>query len=73
MDLWSKKIKIMFWKTIGCIWDVRPRLHLPKYIDYPIASCDIADKYDYSTFEMAGVKILFEWDENGKHWVVFTR
>lgn len=69
----KEKLKILFWKIITCIWDVRPRLHLPKYSDYPIASTDIADEYDYSSLDNVGVKILFEWDEKGKHWVVFTR
>jgi len=64
-----KKLKILFWKTIGLVWDVRPRLHLPKYSDYPIASCEIMDKYDYPQ----GIKVLFEWDEKGKHWIAFTR
>ena len=44
-------------------------MHLPKYYDYPIASCEIADAYEYP----ADIKILFEWDENGKHWIVFIR
>jgi hypothetical protein len=64
-----EKIKIWLWKCLAIVWDYRPRLHLPRYIDYPIASCDIADKYEYP----AGYKILFEWDEGGKHWIVFSR
>ena len=63
------KLRILFWKTVAIVWDLRPRLHLPKYIDYPIASCDLADDYEYPV----GYKILFEWDEKGKHWIVFTR
>lgn len=64
-----KKLKIYFWKLVAVIWDVRPRLHLPRYHDYPIASCEIADKYDYPE----GIKVLYEWDEKGKHWIVFSR
>lgn len=62
-------LKILFWKTFSIVWDIRPRLHLPKYTDYPIASTDIADSYEYPE----GIKILFEWDEKGKHWIVFSR
>ena len=64
-----EKIKILFWRSVGILWDFRPRLHLPKYSDYPIASCEIADSYNYPD----GIKVLFEWDEKGKHWIVFTR
>jgi hypothetical protein len=64
-----RRIKIRFWKIVGILYDLRPRLHLPKYGDYPIASCDISDKYEYPE----NIKILFEWDEKGKHWIVFTR
>lgn len=64
-----KKIQIKFWKVYGIFWDLRPRIHLPKYKDYPIASTDIADKYEYPI----GYKVLFEWDEKGKHWIVFSR
>jgi hypothetical protein len=64
-----KTIKIYFWKTIAIIWNLRPRLHLPKYSDYPIASTDIADNYNYPE----EIRVLFEWDEKGKHWIVFTR
>ena len=63
------KMKILFWKIIGKVWDLRPRLHLPKYSDYPIASCDIAENYEYPD----EIKVLFEWDEKGKHWIVFSR
>lgn len=67
-----KKLKILFWKAIAILWDLRPRRHLPKYSDYPIASTDILEgciKYTYPE----GVKVLYEWDEKGKHWIVFTR
>lgn len=63
------KLKILFWKSIGIIWDLRPVLHLPKYIDYPIISTEIKDVYEYPE----GVKILYEWDEKGRHWAVITR
>ena len=64
-----KKIKIWFWKIVGVVWDFRPRLHLPKYANFPIASTDISDSYSYPE----NTKVLFEWDEKGKHWIVFTR
>lgn len=64
-----KKYKIMFWKAYAIFWDLRPRMHLPKFKDLPIANADIAEKYEYPE----GCKILFEWDEKGKHWIVFSR
>ena len=64
-----KKIKILFWKAVAIIWDLRPRVHLPKYADRPIASTDIADEYVYPK----GVVVLYEWDEKGKHWIVVSR
>lgn len=63
------KVKILFWKVIGIIWDIKPRLHLPKYRDFPIMSTEIAEDYKYPE----GIKILFTWDENGRHWCVFSR
>lgn len=63
------KIKIYFWRMVGIVWDLRPRIHLPKYSDYPIASTEIADEYTYPE----SMKVLFEWDEKGKHWIVFSR
>ncbi len=66
-----KKIQIMFWKFVACFWDFRPRLHLPRFSDYPIASTDIAPSYDYEDFK--NFRILFEWDEKGRHYIVFTR
>lgn len=65
----KKKIQIYFWKLVGIVYDKRPRLHLPRYSDYPIASCEMKDEYDYPK----GCIVLYEWDENGKHWIVFTR
>lgn len=64
-----KKLKILFWKAVAIVWDLRPRMHLPKFYDYPIASHEISDHYEYPE----GVKILYEWDEKGKHWIVFSR
>jgi hypothetical protein len=64
-----KNVKILFWKFFAKFWDLRPRMHLPTYTDYPIASCEIQENYDYPE----DIKVLFEWDEKGKHWVVFSR
>lgn len=67
-----KKLVILFWKAVAIVYDARPRIHLPKYSDYPIASTDIIDgveRYEYPK----DIKVLFEWDEKGKHWIVFTR
>lgn len=64
-----KRVTILFWKAVAIVWDRRPRMHLPSYVDYPIASTDIADSYDYPP----GVKVLYEWDEKGLHWIVFSR
>ena len=65
----TKKIQKLFWKTIAIFWDCSPKLHLPKYRDYPIASCEIGDEYKFPK----GIKILYQWDEKGKHWIVFTK
>jgi hypothetical protein len=65
----KENIKIWFWKMVAIVWDARPRKHLPRYSDYPIASTDIADKYEYPE----GCKVLYEWDEKGRHWIAFTR
>jgi hypothetical protein len=62
-------LKILFWKIVGMVWDLRPRMHLPQFTDYPIASTDISNNYTYPK----GFRILFEWDEKGKHWIVFSR
>ena len=64
-----KKIKILFWKAVAIIWDLRPRVHLPKYADCPIASTDIADEYVYPK----GVVVLYEWDEKSNQWIVVSR
>jgi len=63
------KLEILFWKAIRIIWNTSPRMHLPKFKDYPIASTEIQDEYTYPE----GIKVLFEWDEKGEHWIVFTR
>ena len=71
-----KKLIILFWKAYGSIWDLRPRIHLPKYTDYPIARCDISKVYINGVgiyFYPNGVEVLFEWDEKGHHWIVFSR
>ena len=45
-------------------------MHLPKYADFPIASTDI-NVHGYSYPE--GIKVLYEWEEKGRHWIVFSR
>jgi len=66
-----KKLIILFWKTYAKFWDLRPRIFLPKYHDYPIACTPINDegKYEYPK----DIKILYEWDEKGHHWIAFSR
>lgn len=66
-----KKVKILFWKLYACLFDLRPRIHLPTYSDYPIACTEINESgvYEYPH----GIKVLYEWDEKGKHWIVFSR
>jgi hypothetical protein len=66
------KLKILFWKAIALVWDIRPRMHLPKYSDYPIASTDIIEGQEVY-YPPEGVKVLFEWNEKGKHWIAFSR
>ena len=67
-----KNIKILFWKTFAIFWDLNPRKHLPKYIDFPIAGTPIVvGLKDYSYPE--GIKVLYEWEEKGHHWIAFTR
>ena len=63
-----RKLIILFWKCIAILWDLRLRIPF-KYKDYPIASTDIADEYSYPE----GTKVLYEWDEKGRHWIIFTR
>jgi hypothetical protein len=64
-----KQLTIWFWKVVSIVWDLRPRMHIPKYSNYPIASCEIREKYDYPE----GDKVLYEWDEKGLHWIAFSR
>ena len=64
-----ERLKILFWKTISLFWNFEPRLHLPKYSNEPILSTEIADSYTYPE----NCLILYEWDEKGKHWMVFSR
>ena len=63
------RIQITFWRLLAIFIDLRPRLHLPKYKDYPVAWCYMADTYIYPD----NVRVIFEWDELGRHWIVFTR
>jgi hypothetical protein len=66
-----KRLEGLIWKIVALVWEVSPTRHLPMYRDYPIASAAIEKdgKYTYPK----GIEILFEWDEKGKHWIVFTR
>lgn len=67
-----KKIQILFWKTYAKLWDLRPRKHRGEFSDYPIASTPIVlgqKEYNYPE----GVKVLFEWEEKGHHWIAFSR
>ena len=67
-----KKAQILFWKTYAILWDLRPRKHLPKFVDRPIASTPLIEgqkEYPYPE----GVKVLFEWEEKGHKWIVFSR
>ena len=62
----------MFWKVVGILIDIRPRKIPVEYFDRPIASTDIIlgkGEYDYPE----GVVVLYEWDEKGKHWIIFIR
>ena len=65
-----QKIQIMFWKNWAKLFDLRPTKHLPKWIYYPIISTPIkkSGKYDYPQ----NIEILFEWNEKGRHWIVFS-
>lgn len=67
-----QKLKITFWKTYAIFWDLRPRKHLPRFSDYPIASTPIVPGQDVYTYP-DGVIVLFEWEERGHRWIVFTR
>jgi len=47
-------------------------MHLPRFGDYPIASTPLIEgqkEYPYPE----GVKVLFEWEEKGHKWIVFSR
>lgn len=67
-----KKIRLTFWKNYAFLWDLRPRVHLPKYTDFPIASTPIVEgQEEYSYPE--GIKVIFEWEEKGHRWIVFSR
>ena len=66
-----KRIKIIFWTTVAKLLDLRPRIHLPEYKDYPIAETEIREDGSYNYPD--GIIILYEWDELGKHWIAFMR
>jgi hypothetical protein len=67
-----KKVVIWFWKTVAIAWDLRPRRCPAKFSCYPIASTPIVagqEEYPYPD----GVKVLYEWEEKGHRWIVFSR
>ena len=59
----------LFWKAVAIVWDMRCRKLPVEYSTYPIASTEIKDEYEYPE----GVRVLYEWDEKGLHWIVFSR
>jgi len=68
----KQKLIISFWKLIAIIWDYRPSRLPHKYTDYPIASRwedDGVEDFEYPEH----IKILYEWREAGRHWIIFTR
>lgn len=66
-----KKLVIIFWKTVGCFLELQPRMHLPTYSDYPIACTEIDENNEYEYPN--NIIILYEWNEKGRHWIVFMR
>lgn len=67
-----KKLKILFWVIFAKIWGLKPRKNLPKFTDYPIAYTPIIvgqKEYVYPD----GIKVLYEWEEKGHKWIVFSR
>jgi len=65
------KIKLIFWKTFAVLWDYHPNRLPKKYNDHPIAwRWDYGEEvFDYPPHS----KILYEWREKGKHWIIYTR
>ena len=70
--MYMKKLQILFWKTYAKIWYLRPRMHFPQYTDYPIAYI-AKDDWEKDFKYPEGIKVLFEWEEKGHIWIVFTR
>jgi len=67
-----KKLKILFWRILAIVWDLRPSNLPKKYTDRPIAwrwEEDGVDEFEYPPH----IKILYEWREKGRHWIIFTR
>lgn len=66
-----KKLQILFWKIVAILYDLRPSNLPNKYSNRPIAW-----RWDNGEEEISypdHIKILFQWREKGKHWVVYTR
>jgi len=70
-----QKLKIWFWKTVAVLWDYRPSNLPNRYNDFPIAyRWEDQSDWPFEEFEYPeNVKILYEWREKGKHWIVFSR
>lgn len=65
------KIKIIFWKLVALAYDYRPKNWPRKYTDRPFAWRWDNDEYDFTYPDH--IKILHEWREAGKHWIIYTR
>lgn len=68
----QKRTQIWFWKFYAILFDLRPRVHLPKFRDYPIACTPLIEGCDSYVYP-EGIKVLFEWEEKGHRWIVFSR
>lgn len=67
-----KKIQIDFWKIVAIVWDIRPRKLPHKYSDYPIAYTPIIPGQDIYEYPKE-IRVLYEWEEKGHKWIVFSR
>lgn len=66
-----RQIKVWFWKIIAIVYDYRPSKLPNRYTDRPIAWRWDNGETDFDYPEH--IKILYEWREKGKHWIIFTR